>query len=130
MSHDCPRNGCTRTVSDEMLLCATDWRRVGLPLRRALYAAWDHGRGKGSDAHREAMAAVIRHVNGEPDPAPKATPHELWEQAGGGTPAYSRDEYLRLLRQHGHLLKPGDEGYEQGVRSAPCGWKPKADGSS
>jgi hypothetical protein len=59
-------------VDDDVLLCAADWRTVSLPLRRALYAAWDDGRGRGTPAHQAAMDAVIRAVNGEPEPAPGA----------------------------------------------------------
>jgi len=55
-----------------------------------------------------------------PEPAGKPSPHELWEQAGG-----SRDEYRRLLREHGHIIAPGDEGYDAGKsRALPCGWSP------
>ena len=129
MSHECPRNGCTRQVPDDLLLCAADFRPVPIPLRRALYQAWDPARGRGSAAHQAAADAVLRYVNGEPEPAPKPSPHALWERAGGGTGHYSGEEYRRLMREHGHLLKPGDAGYEDGVRSAPCGWKPKTDGS-
>jgi hypothetical protein len=42
-------------------------------------------------------------------------PFELWRQAGGGTPDYSRQEYRRLMVQHGHLI-PGTP-----VPLA-CGW--------
>jgi hypothetical protein len=123
MSHECPRNGCTRAVADDLLLCAPCWRPVPLTLRRVLNDAWDHGRGNGSDAHREAMLAIIRHVNGEPEPAPKLTPHQLWEQAGGGTPQYRREEYRRLLREHGHLIGPGDPGYDPDApKTLECGW--------
>jgi hypothetical protein len=70
VSHECPRKGCNRTVPGDMLLCAADWRKVALPLRRALYAAWDHGRGARTAAHRAAVDAVIRAVNGEPEALP------------------------------------------------------------
>jgi hypothetical protein len=46
----------------------------------------------------------------------------LWQQAGGGTPDYDRNRYLTLMREHGHILSPGDEGYEDAPRSLPCGW--------
>lgn len=50
----------------------------------------------------------------------RPTPGELWQQAGG-----NRDEYRRLLREHGHILGPGDEGYDPGKpRTLPCGWSP------
>ena len=36
---------------------------------------------------------------------PKPQPHELWQQAGGGTDDYSPAKYRELLVQHGHLVK-------------------------
>jgi hypothetical protein len=41
----------------------------------------------------------------------------LWEQAGED-PA----EYRRLLREHGLLLSPGDDGYDEAEANLPCGW--------
>jgi hypothetical protein len=53
----------------------------------------------------------------------KPTPRMLWLRAGGETPGqYDRDRYLALLREHGHLLSPGDEGYDDAPRNLPCGW--------
>lgn len=53
-------------------------------------------------------------------------PYALWVEAGGGTPGYDRQRYLSLLREHGHVLRPGDDGYEEAARSAlPCGWSPR-----
>ncbi len=48
-----------------------------------------------------------------------ATPGELWKQAGGGTPHYSQERYLELMREHGYLipLKPGEK-----REPLPCGW--------
>lgn len=45
----------------------------------------------------------------------RPTPGALWERANG-----DRDEYRRLLLEHGHLIprQEGDDG------SLPCGWKP------
>jgi hypothetical protein len=56
--------------------------------------------------------------------AGKPSPGLLWEQAGGGTPSYDREEYLRLMHEHGHILRPGDEGYERSSRTLSCGWEP------
>lgn len=63
MSHECPANGCDRTVGDSVLMCPGDWRRVPKPIQNAVYRAWKDGRGAGSPAHRAAMAAAIRAVN-------------------------------------------------------------------
>lgn len=49
--------------------------------------------------------------------ADRPSPHELWVQAGE-----DGERYRELLREHGHILRPGDEGYEQGSRTLPCGW--------
>lgn len=54
-----------------------------------------------------------------PDAA-RPGPSELWQQAGG-----DGERYRQLLRQHGHLLSPGDEGYEEGRAGLPCGWPGK-----
>ena len=117
MSHPCPA-GCGRTVNDDdKLMCSEDWKRVPKPLQNAVYRAFDYGRGRGSAAHLAAVKAAIRAVNGEPEPAPKPQPHQLWEQAGGDP-----EEYRRLMREHGHLIGPGDEGYEDAPRALPCGW--------
>jgi hypothetical protein len=56
------------------------------------------------------------------DSAARPGPFELWRAAGGGSPDYDRDRYLALLREHGHLLKPGDDGYEEAPADLPCGW--------
>ena len=47
----------------------------------------------------------------------RPSPAELWQQAGG-----SAGRYRQLLREHGHLLAPGDEGYDDAPGSLPCGW--------
>jgi hypothetical protein len=63
-----------------------------------------------------------------PEPAP--SPAVLWLQAGGGTPEYDRELYLNLMREHGHLLGPGDDGHGEAQRNLPCGWphRPEPDG--
>jgi hypothetical protein len=48
---------------------------------------------------------------------PKPSIGQLWNQAGG-----DGERYRELMREHGYILKPGDEGYEEGVRNLPCGW--------
>jgi hypothetical protein len=61
----------------------------------------------------------------EAEPAPDAaterpSPAELFEKSGG-----NRDLYRDLLHQHGHLLAPGDEGYDESAEQLPpCGWTP------
>jgi hypothetical protein len=53
---------------------------------------------------------------------PKPSLYELWKQAGGGTDAYSAGRYRELMSEHGVLLMPGDDGYDQAARTLPCGW--------
>ncbi len=121
MSHECPRNGCDAIVGDSVLMCKADWARVPEALQTVVDRAWGRGRGRGSPAHLAAMEAAIRSVNGEPEPAPKLQPHQLWERAGG-----NGERYRELLREHGYLLAHGDEGYEEGSRTLLCGW-PRAE---
>jgi hypothetical protein len=49
--------------------------------------------------------------------------YELWQQAGGESAhSYDRDRFISLMREHGYLLSPGDEGYGEAPRNLPCGW--------
>jgi hypothetical protein len=57
--HTCPACG-SEQVPPGKLLCWSDWRRVPAPLQRALYAAYDSGKGAGTPAHLEAMTACIK----------------------------------------------------------------------
>ncbi len=52
------------------------------------------------------------------------SPYDLWKQAGGETDDYSRDEYRRLMFEHGHLqpLAPGEH-----AKPLPCGWPGRPD---
>ena len=80
------------------------------------------------DAGRAGMA-LVRAERERVMTSPAPSPMELWHQAGGGTDSYDRERYLELMRQHGHLLKPGDEGYEDASPNLSCGWphrKPEA----
>lgn len=51
--------------------------------------------------------------------ADKPSAHDLWKQAGGGTPNYDRAEYHRLAVEHGLLipLAPGEK-----AEPLPCEW--------
>jgi hypothetical protein len=62
--HECPKNGCTKNVPVEMLACSSHWYEVPKPIRQAVWRAWDNGLGAGSPAHRRAVAAAIRAMNG------------------------------------------------------------------
>lgn len=110
MSHECPRNGCTRTVDDARLMCG--------PARSVR---------RGSAAHCVTLVQP-----------PFTEPKNLGVRAapifdGGllkpgvdliGKPK-DPDEYRFLLREHGHLIGPGDPGYDPDApRTLPCGWSP------
>lgn len=62
-SHDCPITGCARKAGRGKLLCYTHWYQVPDHLRKALYRAWDRGRGAGTLAHHKAIWAAIDSVN-------------------------------------------------------------------
>lgn len=62
--------------------------------------------------------------------AERLPPRVLWLEAGGGTARYDQERYRRLLREHGHILHPGDEGYEEADRAMACGWTPKDENRS
>lgn len=62
-THECPRTGCTRRVGPGQLLCPQDWHAVPKPFQRAVWSAWQDGRGAGSRAHTAAIRAAINAVN-------------------------------------------------------------------
>jgi hypothetical protein len=68
VTHLCPARGCPREVPDHLLMCGIDWRLVPAPLQRAVYAAYDDGRGVGTLALFEAQRAAIEYVNRERTP--------------------------------------------------------------
>jgi hypothetical protein len=68
MTHLCPARDCSREVPDHLLMCGIDWRQVPGNLQRAVYAAYDHGRGLGTQALRDAQADAVRAVNDPPQP--------------------------------------------------------------
>lgn len=47
---------------------------------------------------------------------------DLWRQAGGGTDHWDSQRYRDLMHEHGYLLRPGDDGYEDATHTLPCGW--------
>lgn len=63
--HQCPRVGCQALVPDDQLACYPDWQRVPRPIQRAVYAAWNHGQGKGSKAHQLAVRRAVEAMNRE-----------------------------------------------------------------
>jgi hypothetical protein len=46
-----------------MLMCRPHWSQVPKPIQRAVWAAWDEGRGAGTTpAHRAAIEAAVAAV--------------------------------------------------------------------
>jgi hypothetical protein len=85
-----------------------------------LSASYSHP-GKKSEIE-QGCAQAVRAIaeDREPEPEPRPSPAVLWEQAGG-----NRDLYRGLLHEHGHILAPGDDGYDPDApRTLPCGWGP------
>lgn len=62
MSHRCPGPDCTAQVPDRMLACMPHWMQVPRPIQRAVYAAWNRGKGIGSDEHVVAVEDAISHM--------------------------------------------------------------------
>jgi hypothetical protein len=60
--HRCPVGDCKRRVPAHQLMCARHWRLVPRDIQRVVYRAWRRGRGAGTAAHQEAMAAAITAV--------------------------------------------------------------------
>jgi hypothetical protein len=61
--HPCPAPQCKiRDLPARLLMCAQHWAMVPSPLQRAVYLAYDHGRGVGTiallRAQTEALSAV------------------------------------------------------------------------
>lgn len=61
--HQCPKRDCVAQVPDDQLACYPHWQQVPRALQRAVYAAWDHGRGQGSAAHRAAITRAVVAMN-------------------------------------------------------------------
>ena len=60
--HKCPADGCEARVPAGKLMCPADWAQVPKPLQAEVYAAWDRGRGRGSQRHVRAIKAAIEAV--------------------------------------------------------------------
>lgn len=58
-SHQCPGPGCAARVALNKLACRGHWAQVPARLQRAVYAAYDNGRGAGSAKHHAAIAAAV-----------------------------------------------------------------------
>jgi hypothetical protein len=61
-THECPAPVCKERVPEHQLACRRHWRLIPRPMQRAVWAAWDGGRGRSTHAHRAAMLAVTRHL--------------------------------------------------------------------
>lgn len=50
-------------MPDDQLACYPHWQRVPRPLQRAVYAAWNHGQGRGTKAHTLAVQRAVEAMN-------------------------------------------------------------------
>ena len=60
--HQCPVEGCRQLLPSSKLMCLDHWRMVSKPLQDAVYAAYDHGAGVGTDGLYQAQDAAIQAV--------------------------------------------------------------------
>lgn len=111
VTHECPRNGCTRRVGDSYLMCGPDWKRVPVPLQRAVYAAYKRGKGIGSPQLLAAQEAAIAAVNGEPEPLPKAPKPPLFGAPPPGCDAHLFGGYPSVLDGHCRCMTCGRCGH-------------------
>jgi hypothetical protein len=66
--HRCPVGGCRVTdLPARLLMCAPHWHMVPPLLQRAVWDAYDHGRGVGSLALLHAQAAAIAAIHDRED---------------------------------------------------------------
>lgn len=61
--HDCPIDGCQQRVPHARLMCHRHWSMVPSRLGRAVYEAWDRGRGRGTEEHESACERAIEAVH-------------------------------------------------------------------
>jgi len=71
---------------------------------------WNLDTKDGFDVDAEQQEAVPAMTN-------KPSPGQLWNQAGG-----DEDRYRELMRQHGHLIRRGEPGFEEASATLPCGY--------
>lgn len=70
-THQCPRKGCTNRVVQNRLMCGGCWFSLPKAIRDTVWRTWQGGRGKGTEAHDQAMLMAIEHLpeKGTPKPA-------------------------------------------------------------
>jgi hypothetical protein len=62
-THRCPAGQCIAQIAMRFLMCGDHWAMVPRPLQQAVYAAYDHGRGLGTEELLHAQTAAIDAVN-------------------------------------------------------------------
>jgi hypothetical protein len=62
VSHKCPAPDCDVSLQGAQLMCPPHWRQVPRPLQQEVYAAWNHGRGIGTERHWRAVRAAKQAV--------------------------------------------------------------------
>lgn len=58
----CPGAGCQQLIPPQIVACPGHWWQVPRPLRWDVWRAWDGGRGYGSKAWHEAVAAAVKTI--------------------------------------------------------------------
>ena len=61
--HNGPVQGCRKSVHFSKLMCSGHWRLVPSDLQRQVYAAYNQGRGQGSQEHVQACLNAVNAVN-------------------------------------------------------------------
>ena len=99
MTHTCPGPRCDAEADTSELLCPAHWYQVPVPIRRAVWIAWNRSAGAGSPAHRAAIRLAIAAVNREVVPA-SSIKHPARGTALVSTPRAGLDSQNRPGGQH------------------------------
>jgi hypothetical protein len=63
MTHDCPKDGCSRQVSAGYLACRAHWQQVTRPTQQLVYATYAGGLGLFDPEYLEARDLAIAEMN-------------------------------------------------------------------
>lgn len=60
--HDCPIDGCDKSVPSHILMCKKHWSQVPRDLQREVYRTYARGMGVASEEYAEARSAAVAEV--------------------------------------------------------------------
>lgn len=63
MMHLCPKNGCSKQISESELSCSRHWYQVSKPTREAVWRAWRIGNVR---EHAKAVSLAVAEMNADP----------------------------------------------------------------